>query len=602
FFYGGGIFCSTGYPIIGGTGNGNTFADNKAGAGSDLFGTSVFDPPLQANANSFGGYFLSDYYVSPLQAFNLDGSTSDLEPITEDVYVSASGSDSNDGLTWDTAFLTLDHAMSRVYGTASAPVTVYVGPGNYAASVTGERFPLSLVSNISIQGDDMEQTIFDAEKTSPVAVSHSETGSGISDVSLLNGNKDGILCELNSHPSIQNCRIESTDGIGIYCYDHCNPTVTNSIVAHNSSTGIYCSLYASPLILQTTILDNVFSGITCEAGSSPRIDYCHISDTSAVQGYGIYCWSWSDPIITNTTILNNESTGIYFEYECRAEITNCLIARNGGSGIECYEYCSPEVKHTTVAENTVNGLFCYFNCQPTITNSIFWDNLNHDEIATSYESRVSITFSDVRGGYAGVGNIYSNPKFTDGAFGSYYLSQIASGQHETSLCVDSGSGQAVDFCYETPAGVICMSDLTTRTDDVLDSDRVDMGYHYPPQQIPPLGIYLNLSGSMFQTGDAFILTATISNPGPETYTYQPIVVLLDVYSTYFWYPVWSTAFNSMSINIPVGTMNMEMLNFIWPTVSYNASDLRFMAAILNKDMTAILGEWDSVSFGWTASE
>ncbi len=151
---GGGIGCFNDiYPTIGGSaGNGNYFEGNHAGSGADLFSENIPSPTIDARFNDFAGYYPSDYYVSPQEAFNLSSSVSGLTPVTSDVYVSPSGSDLNDGLSWMTAFRTVRHAISRVYGTSGTPVVVHLAEGTYSPSATGEVFPLALMDWVSIDG------------------------------------------------------------------------------------------------------------------------------------------------------------------------------------------------------------------------------------------------------------------------------------------------------------------------------------------------------------------------------------------------------------------------------------------------------------------
>ena len=54
--------------------------------------------------------------------------------------------------------------------------------------------------------------------------------------------------------------------------------------------------------------------------------------------------------------------------------------------------------------------------------------------------------------------------------GDFFLAQSAAGQTSTSPAVDRGARTAV------AAGVDA---FTTRTDNVLDSGQVDLGFHYP---------------------------------------------------------------------------------------------------------------------------
>ena len=85
-------------------------------------------------------------------------------------------------------------------------------------------------------------------------------------------------------------------------------------------------------------------------------------------------------------------------------------------------------------------------------------------------SSVSLTYCDIQGGWADVGNFDADPLFIRGALHNYYLSQLDAGQPVQSPCVDTGSDTAANLGLDT---------LTTRNDSELDTDIVDLGYHTP---------------------------------------------------------------------------------------------------------------------------
>jgi len=107
------------------------------------------------------------------------------------------------------------------------------------------------------------------------------------------------------------------------------------------------------------------------------------------------------------------------------------------------------------------------DCQLTVVNSILRNGGN--EIRAGESAAVSVTFSAIEGGYAGEGNIDANPQFTAGPDGCFYLSQVAAGQTQNSPYVDAGS---------TDAGLFELDTKTTRSDQVTDAGRVDIGFHY----------------------------------------------------------------------------------------------------------------------------
>ena len=116
--------------------------------------------------------------------------------------------------------------------------------------------------------------------------------------------------------------------------------------------------------------------------------------------------------------------------------------------------------------------------------------------------------------------------------------------------------------------------------------------------IPELGVSLSLSGTTFHTNDPFILTAIISNPGPETLMQQPFALVLDIQGNYFWYPDWTGTFTVEPLDLPVGTVEKEIFNFLWPDVDGSFTGAMFYGALLDQSQTSILGNWGYAEFGW----
>jgi len=203
-------------------------------------------------------------------------------------------------------------------------------------------------------------------------------------------------------------------------------------------------------------------GIYC-SGSSPTISNCIITENSAIDylsfgslnpwgggggfggygyprcgfGGGIVCYNDSFPIITDCTISANSTNAVGGGVSCYASsptITNCIISKNFGpadqsgavlqirnGGVYCNQ-SSPTITNCTITGNRNCGIFSR-DSSPTVNNCILWSN--NDSYFLEYGDpslhNISVTYSDVQGGYEGQGNIDDKPLFIDPNAGDYHL-------------------------------------------------------------------------------------------------------------------------------------------------------------------------------------
>ncbi|RJP30328.1 MAG: hypothetical protein C4547_16840 [Phycisphaerales bacterium] len=185
--------------------------------------------------------------------------------------------------------------------------------------------------------------------------------------------------------------------------------------------------------------------------ASPTMINCMFVGNRAAGGAVWNLGRSSRTTIVNGLFLGNESSvhaGVLFNEDGEVTITSgTLIGNHGGShyGSAILEY-----------GGTV-----------TLLNSIFRANGGDQAI---YGRNVSISYSNVEGGWPGEGNIDADPLFVTGPLGDFYLSHVAAGQDEDSPCINAGLGRVRDYGLKK---------FTTRTDEVRDRRAVDMGYHFP---------------------------------------------------------------------------------------------------------------------------
>ncbi len=297
----------------------------------------------------------------------------------------------------------------------------------------------------------------------------------------------GIYC--SSSPTITNCIITGNrevggGGGGLYFGHSSDATITNCIITDNRASawgaGIYS--YASSLTITNCTIANNSLGAGEGGGiqgysSDLTITNCTISGNRAYlnNGGGLYIGGFSHVTITNCIITDNRATydggGIY-SYASSLTITNCIITDNrGGSdgGGIWWNKSDLTITNCTISGNRArrgNGGGVYnWSLRPKIINSILWGNKPNE-----IEGESSVSFSDIRGGWPGEGNIDKRPRFTTGPLGDFYLSHKKAGQDRNSPCINAGLGIAKE---------LGLKKTTTRTDGKKDKKAVDMGYHYP---------------------------------------------------------------------------------------------------------------------------
>lgn len=215
-------------------------------------------------------------------------------------------------------------------------------------------------------------------------------------------------------------------GGGIYCVSS-SPSLVNNIVTGNSALTYCGGIYndnASPLISGNVITGNYAEysggGIYCLGDSRPTIVGNVVSDNIAMyRGGGIYCEN-SPAGVINNMIVNNWA-GYY------------------GGGIHFRDTATVTVTSNTVFGNYADyyggGISCE-NSSPTIMNMILWDNVagygsGHEYYFYS-NANPTLTYSDVKGGAPGTGNIDADPLFVEPGTGDFHLTW-------GSPCIDVGS-------------------------------------------------------------------------------------------------------------------------------------------------------------------
>jgi hypothetical protein len=382
-------------------------------------------------------------------------------------------------------------SLSRAHYCAMEGDTCDVGDGSFDEN-HGEVFPIELKSGVTIRGAGAASTHIVCD--SHVGLFHAGsgvTGAEIRSCTLEGGyaHRGGGICCEGGDLDVQDVYIRdchaNDDGVGRgggICCDsggevRCHGIEIGGCTADGRGGGICCDGAGSRCDLDggrihdcdggggggggicydndcDGDLDRVTidhcttadegAGIRCDHGASPHIDECHVTQNGRI---GIFCRDSCESLIENCTIDNNTNTGwgagISISENSTCQVVNCAVTHNvstgpyatGGAWVyNCWTPGGPWFINDTFRGNTGSfaGGLAQSDC-PTVQawNCIFWDEPGAPEINWFNIGAIPVIFSDVRGGYAGAGNIDAEPRFMEEAEGGIRL-------QATSPCIDVG--------------------------------------------------------------------------------------------------------------------------------------------------------------------
>ena len=166
--------------------------------------------------------------------------------------------------------------------------------------------------------------------------------------------------------------------------------------------------------------------------SSPTFFACEFEgNSSGSKGGAIYAHGISSARYEDCEFVQNSTGGSGGAFYCHTNsstLINCLFIENGaqwgGAMFVQYQYpATPTVQNCTFYSNSASitggSIHCYDDANPTLLNSILW-GASPNEISLDTAS-ISITCSDIQGGWSGTGNIDADPLFCDPGGGDFGL-------------------------------------------------------------------------------------------------------------------------------------------------------------------------------------
>ena len=218
---------------------------------------------------------------------------------------------------------------------------------------------------------------------------------------------------------------------------------------------LYCQSYLSfqGEDENTTILDG--EGLS-------NILYCHYDNYFSIEdmtiqngnatsypnlGGGIYCKN-SAPNLVNVKLCQNTAFrggGLYFLHSNPTLIKVTISGNNAnydGGGIYC-DNSNPMLTNVTISENTAGddggGISSSWGSIPGLLNCILWNDVPQ-EIYLGYQSSITVSYSNIQSGWAGIDNIYADPLFADPENGDFHLTWANFPLPDSTMspCIDAG--------------------------------------------------------------------------------------------------------------------------------------------------------------------
>ena len=244
----------------------------------------------------------------------------------------------------------------------------------------------------------------------------------------------GVFSRSNCSPNLVECtfwRNCAHKGGGIHTEGDGNLVVTRSTFVDNCVTGDGGAVFNQGLD-NVTLTNCAFIGnyahfdgggirnVTC----SPAICNCAFENNSAGDcGGGLSNFYNSSPTVADCRFTRNAARkwggAIHNSDHCYPTISNCVLdgnfAAQQGGGIYSHE-SNPAISNCTFDGNRAGqsgGAIASWYCpgQSILTNCILWGNLPEETFLDS--APLVVSYSDVRNGWPGEGNIDVAPCFTD---------------------------------------------------------------------------------------------------------------------------------------------------------------------------------------------
>ncbi len=398
-------------------------------------------------------------------------------------FVDKDNTGSEDGLTWATAFNTIQEGINAAFAASGGEVWVAEGVYDEVRTSspqglgTGNIGSIIMKAGVALYGGfaDTETARDQRDWATHITILDGATArDGLAAYHVIVGTSDGTL-----------------DGF-IVSGGNANLSTIYTGDFRQYGGGMFNGVSSSPMVSNCTFTANNAGkggGIYNRGSSSPTVTDCAFTANTAGRGGGMYNDRLSSPAVTNCTFSENVcgggGGGMLNDRSSSPTLTNCVFWKNSnptnnnsGGGMFNLPDSTPLLTNCTFSENWAkfgDGGIQNWSSSPTLTNCILWGN-SHGAYTTAGDP--AITYSIVQGGFPGTGNLDVDPLFFDAANGDLRIfleSPAVDSGTSTGAPIDDIRGvlrpQGLGWdmgAYEWTVGDPSSSITVTTTADVVD--------------------------------------------------------------------------------------------------------------------------------------
>lgn len=282
------------------------------------------------------------------------------------------------------AYRTITYALQQ----AQSGTVIQLAPGTYSEE-TGEAFPLTMKSGVTLRGDTSTKGEDIVIKGGGLFVSRTFARQNITINAAANSQIEGVTVT-NPNERGTGLWVEST-----------NPVIQNNTFTKSLRDGIFVTGTGNPKIENNVFIKNVGNGISVARAATGEIRANMFQET----GFGIAIGDTAEPLVVENTISEN-TDGIVITNSAQPVLRNNVIEKNTRDGVVAIAQAKPDLG---TAENQGNnrirnnGRHDLYNATANQTLVAIGNDIDAKQIVGRVEFVVSntlVAFSDIQGNWA----------------------------------------------------------------------------------------------------------------------------------------------------------------------------------------------------------